>query len=78
MTENVRVFFVVAAIAIFVFSVSGAVTYSLFFAPLEEKPSLDSNITGRIEGICYYEGRAYGCLRNLTQMLNEEANSEDA
>ena len=40
--------------------------------PIEKEPSLVFNYTGMIKRSCYYEGRQFGCKRNITRLVNEE------
>lgn len=50
--------------------------FTLFFVhnalmDIEDKPTIQADCTGKIKGSCYYQGRQYGCLRNLSQLLGD-------
>jgi len=52
-------------------------TYDRYYMPLEHSPSLNYNYTTAVQTIgdnCYYQGRQYGCNRNLSELLEEEEN----
>ena len=70
----------IAIIVVTLFCIYGL--YSVLLSPLEQEPSLSQNITGCGAGMvlddmqghkicfngCYYEGRQYGCFRNLGKL----------
>lgn len=55
----------------------GIAYHEVNYGELSDEPMLNINYTGSIKGSCYYEGRSYGCKRNLSKLLIEDGDIND-